>query len=96
MLQELHESVDRDERILIACHNEGEQERLSEMLKETAPKLKKRVDLCLGRVREGFRLVDENLVVIGDHQLFPQTGFSTGSTEKNAERLHEPSTVFWN
>lgn len=75
VLEELQEFVDRDERVLIACHNEGEQKRLSEMLEETAPQLKKRVDLCLGRVREGFRLFDEHLVVIGDHQLFRRQDF---------------------
>ncbi len=37
VLNELATVVGRDEQVLIACHNEGEQERLSELLREANP-----------------------------------------------------------
>ncbi len=58
------------ERVLIACHNEGEQERLSELLANEPENLQQRVALCIGTVTSGFRLVAEQLVVVSDHELF--------------------------
>ncbi|MCH5373718.1 MAG: DEAD/DEAH box helicase, partial [Planctomycetes bacterium] len=69
VLQELSGLLSQEESVLIACHNPGEQERLSELL-EDVPGLTDRVRLCLGRVQRGFRLVDRKLLVIGDHELF--------------------------
>lgn len=37
VLNELATVVGRDERVLIACHNEGERERLGELLREASP-----------------------------------------------------------
>ncbi|TXT21978.1 MAG: transcription-repair coupling factor (superfamily II helicase) [Planctomycetota bacterium] len=37
VLNELATVVGRDERVLIACHNEGERERLAELLREASP-----------------------------------------------------------
>ncbi|MGC1274487.1 MAG: transcription-repair coupling factor [Planctomycetaceae bacterium] len=36
-LEELAAALGRDERVLLACHNEGERERLGELIAETAP-----------------------------------------------------------
>ena len=75
-VEELREVASRDEQILIACHNEGERERLHEILMEidsrpesTVP-LADRVILLIGSVSRGFRIVDDRIVVIGDHELF--------------------------
>ncbi|HUG89312.1 MAG TPA: transcription-repair coupling factor [Planctomycetaceae bacterium] len=73
-LHELAAVVRDDERVLIPCHNEGERERLAEMLAELcttggAP-LSEQVTLCVGRVNRGFRLVRERLFVVSDHELF--------------------------
>ena len=73
VLSELEEVVGRDERVLIACHNEGEVERLGELLNERTPGLSDRVTLCTGRVAAGFRLVPQGLVVLSDHELFNRT-----------------------
>ena len=70
VLTELAEAVGRNERVLIACHNEGEVERLGELLGEKTPELKDRVVLCVGHVAAGFRLVPQGLVVLSDHELF--------------------------
>ncbi|NOX54623.1 MAG: transcription-repair coupling factor, partial [Planctomycetes bacterium] len=64
VLHELAACVDCDERVLLACHNEAERQRLSELLKETDPAFAERVTLCLGHVSRGFRIVAERLVVL--------------------------------
>ena len=73
VLNELAQVVGRNERVLIACHNEGEQTRLSEMFQENAPELGARVMLCVGRVARGFRLAHVGIVVISDNELFNRT-----------------------
>ncbi|MDG2358967.1 MAG: transcription-repair coupling factor [Planctomycetaceae bacterium] len=73
VLNELAEVVGRQERVLIACHNEGEQQRLTELLNEGVPDLAQRVTLCIGRVSRGFRLVPQGVVVLSDHELFNRT-----------------------
>jgi transcription-repair coupling factor (superfamily II helicase) len=75
VLIELAEVAGRDESVLIACHNEGERDRLRELLAEaeTDADLAKRVQLCVGRISHGFRLLAAKLVVLGDHELFGRT-----------------------
>ncbi len=73
VLLELASALGPDETVLLACHNEGEQRRLSEMLAELDSEIAARIQLCLGRVGEGFRLGSENLVVLSDAQLFGRT-----------------------
>ncbi len=69
-LRELAEVVQREETVLIACHNEGAKERLGELLRETDPDLAGRVELCIGSVSKGFRLVAEKTIVLSDNELF--------------------------
>ncbi|MBT6153425.1 MAG: transcription-repair coupling factor [Planctomycetaceae bacterium] len=73
VLEELAGVVGRDERVLIACHNEGERERLSELLVESEISIGAGVQLCIGNVTRGFRFVRERLVVLSDHELFGRT-----------------------
>ncbi len=56
-LAELAEAAGRDETILIACHNKAARLRLAELLAESAPDLVSRVQLGLGHVSHGFRLL---------------------------------------
>lgn len=70
VLEELDESVKLDSNILICCHNEGEKERLSELLQEYSVDLKNKITLCLGHLTKGFRIVPQKLVVLSDNQLF--------------------------
>lgn len=74
-LEELASSLGSAERVMLCCHNEGEQERLRELLleKEAELQLGGRVTLCVGQVRHGFRLLDHNLVVVSDNELFSRT-----------------------
>jgi transcription-repair coupling factor (superfamily II helicase) len=72
-LSELESVVGRDEQVLIACHNEGERARLAELLAEPGRTLGGRVELCIGHVTHGFRLVAEGLIVLSDQELFGRT-----------------------
>src|SRR4029077_6160429 len=70
VIGELAKVVGRDEQVLIACHNSGERERLTELLSETDLPQTGRVVLCEGHLLRGFRLVSDRLIVISDHELF--------------------------
>ncbi|MBX3442041.1 MAG: transcription-repair coupling factor [Planctomyces sp.] len=85
VLQELATVVGREETVLIACHNEGEQERLRELLAETAPGLAPQVRLCLGTVTRGYRLVRERVVVLSDNELFSRTDVRRVARKKRLE-----------
>lgn len=73
VLHELAGVVARDERVLLSCHNEAEKNRLAELLSESEVSIGEDVQLCVGRVHRGFRLVGERLVVLSDHELFGRT-----------------------
>jgi transcription-repair coupling factor (superfamily II helicase) len=78
VLGELADAVDRDEQVLIACHNAGEQERLQELIAQHDAEhpdrtLGGRVQLCVGTLTRGYRLASEGLVVLSDHELFSRT-----------------------
>jgi transcription-repair coupling factor (superfamily II helicase) len=68
---ELDDMAEGD-RVLIACHNEAERKRLGEVLSAGQLAQKDRLQLALGRVRAGFRLLTDDgaVVVLGDHELF--------------------------
>lgn len=95
---ELDATIGRDETLLLACHNEGEHQRLSELFGLTPsqddaaavddpPAIAGRLRLCLGGVTRGFRWVNEHLVVIGDHELWgrPDVRRATKRKSKRAE-----------
>jgi transcription-repair coupling factor (superfamily II helicase) len=92
VLEELLAVVGNDEQILIACHNEGEQQRLSELFQELIENqpeidssLPEGVQLCLGTLSRGFRMVNSGLVVLSDHELFGRTDLRR--TERRKRRL---------
>ncbi|MDW8264590.1 MAG: transcription-repair coupling factor, partial [Gemmataceae bacterium] len=58
------------DRVLIACHNEAEIKRLTDVLAAGQLAQSDRLRLLVGRVRAGFRLVDAGLVVLGGQELF--------------------------
>lgn len=76
-LVDLAESLGSDDRVLLSCHNDGEKQRLSELIAECDSsdglELTERVTLCVGRVNKGFRLVEQGLVVISDNELFSRS-----------------------
>lgn len=70
VIAELATIVGREEQVLLACHNEGERERLSELIAEEDPVLAQRITLCIGGVTQGYRLIFANVVVLSDNEMF--------------------------
>ncbi len=58
------------DRVLIACHNQGEVDRLGEVFRDTVVAREGRLQLTLGRLRAGFHMTDAGTLVISDHELF--------------------------
>ena len=73
------------DRVLIACHNPAEVERLREVFAETAIAQSGRLGLTVGRVRAGFHLIDAQTLVIGDHELFARTDVRRPATRRRYE-----------
>ncbi|QEG18968.1 Transcription-repair-coupling factor [Gimesia maris] len=70
MLEELASIIGPQDTVLVCCHNQGEQDRLQELLDESELDLSERVKTCIGNLALGFRIVPEHLVVLSDHELF--------------------------
>ena len=64
------ENAAAGDNVLIACHNQGEVDRLGEVFSDTELAKSARLHLTLGRIRAGFHLIDARTLVIGDHELF--------------------------
>ncbi|MFN4261472.1 MAG: transcription-repair coupling factor [Gemmataceae bacterium] len=64
------DSAAATDRVLIACHNEGERHRLWEVLEAGQLAQEGRLGLVLGHVRAGFRMVNAGVVVLGNNDLF--------------------------
>lgn len=72
------DSVGRQDRVLIACHNEAEVHRLSDVLAAGQLAQSDRLKLVTGNVRAGFRLVEAGIVVLGSHELFHREATPAG------------------
>ncbi len=64
------DQIGRLDRVFIACHNEAEIHRLTDVLKAGQLAQHDRLRLVTGSVRAGFRLVESGVVVLGSHELF--------------------------
>jgi len=88
-LVELSELLGPSDHVLLCCHNEGEHERLNELIKETDAShnttLASRIQLTTGRLRRGFRLIDHNLIVISDNELFSRATTRTTTRKRRAD-----------
>ena len=82
---DLESVLSPDERVLIACHNLAERERLHELLLQSAPALRERTRLCVGTVSRGYRLVPERLVVLSDHELFGRVDIRRAARRRRPE-----------
>ncbi|MCA9049131.1 MAG: DEAD/DEAH box helicase, partial [Planctomycetaceae bacterium] len=95
-LYQLAESLGPEERVLLSCHNEGELHRLTELLTEVDAadntELASRVSLCAGRIHKGFRLLDRNLVVISDNELFSRSQARTVKSRRRSSDLRAIDT----
>jgi transcription-repair coupling factor (superfamily II helicase) len=72
------DSVGRQDQVLIACHNEAEVSRLTDVLAAGQLAQHDRLRLVTGSVRAGFRLVEAGVIVLGSHELFHREQFPAG------------------
>ncbi|MFN5077686.1 MAG: CarD family transcriptional regulator, partial [Planctomyces sp.] len=88
-LTELAELLNPGERVLLCCHNEGELERLRELLEQHDQQfslsLAERVCTTAGQLRRGFRIPSRQLVVLSDNELFSRTPARTGTRRRRAD-----------
>ena len=75
------DAVGRQDRVLIACHNEAEVHRLTDVLAAGQLAQHDRLKLVTGSVKSGFRLVEAGVVVIGSHELFHREQSPAGMKE---------------
>jgi transcription-repair coupling factor (superfamily II helicase) len=73
------------DRVLIACHNAAEVERLGEVFGDTALAQHGRLHLAVGRIRAGFHLIDASTLVIADHELFARADIRRPVTRRRYE-----------
>ena len=67
------DGISGEDHVLIACHNAAEVERLTEVFQQTTVAQQKRLRFTVGHVRSGFRLLDAQMLVISDAELFDRT-----------------------
>ena len=72
-------------RVLLACHNAAEAERLGEVFDDTELAQSGRLSLTTGRVRAGFHLIDAEVLVVGDHELFDRAEVRRSSHRRRYE-----------
>ena len=71
-LREELDGIAAADRVVIACHNDAEVKRLTEVLAAGQLAQSGRLHLVVGRIREGFRMVaaEGAVLVLSDHELF--------------------------
>jgi transcription-repair coupling factor (superfamily II helicase) len=85
VLSELAQILTPEEQVLLACHNEGERQRLNELFQEHQPELLKQTNFVIGVVSKGFRLMEQKILVISDHELFDRREVRAGSKKAKIE-----------
>ncbi len=71
-------AADAGRQVVVVCPTEGESRRLAELLHDGQLAGSGRLRLARGYVREGFRLVEAGVIVLGSHQLFQRDGGAAG------------------
>jgi transcription-repair coupling factor (superfamily II helicase) len=88
-LVEFSELLGASDQVLLCCHNEGEQDRLRELIAETDASaethLADRIRLTTGRLQRGFRVHDPPLIVISDNELFSRSSARSPSRRRRSD-----------
>ena len=79
------DSAAAGDRVLIACHNAAEVERLGEVFTDTILAQQGRLHRAVGRIRAGFHLIDASTLVIADHELFARADVRRPVTRRRYE-----------
>src|SRR5262249_6660021 len=64
------DSIAATDQVIVACHNDAEAKRLGDVLASGQLAQSGRLQLLVGHVHAGFRMVDAGIVVLSDHELF--------------------------
>lgn len=72
------DTIARQDQVLIACHNEAEVHRLTDVLAAGQLAQHDRLKVVTGSVRAGFRLVEAGIIVLGSHELFHREQMPAG------------------
>ncbi len=59
-----------DHAIHVFCDNEGEKQRLAQMIAELSPERSREIQLHLGTMHRGFVWTDTNVIVVSHHEIF--------------------------
>ena len=94
------ETVGRDQEVWVVCPSEAEEQRLGELLADSAPARTKRLHFARGRLSGGFRVVPEKLVLVSSAELFNREEVSARPARQRLSRaidtfldLHEGDYV---
>jgi transcription-repair coupling factor (superfamily II helicase) len=94
------ETVGKDQEVWVVCPSEAEEQRLAELLADSAPARTKRLHFARGRLSGGFRVVPEKLVLVSSAELFNREEVSTRPARQRLSRaidtfldLHEGDYV---
>ena len=94
------ETVGKDQEVWVVCPSEAEEERLGELLADSAPARTRRLHFARGRLSGGFRVVPEKLVLVSSAELFNREEVSTRPARQRLSRaidtfldLHEGDYV---
>jgi transcription-repair coupling factor (superfamily II helicase) len=79
------DSAAAGDRVLLACHNAAEVERLGEVFSDTVLAQEGRLHRAIGRIRSGFHLTDASTLVIADHELFARADVRRPVTRRRYE-----------
>jgi len=64
------ETVGKDQEVWVVCPTEAEEQRLGELLADSAPARTGRLHFARGRLSGGFRVIPEKLVLVSSAELF--------------------------
>lgn len=70
VIGELKKTIESEGRVCIFCYNMSEKDRLKSLLTDSGLPEQKLPVFYLGRLFAGYRLADENITVLTDHEIF--------------------------
>jgi len=65
--------VAADHAVYVVCDNDGERQRLAQMIAEREPGMEARVHMPIGLLHRGFEWVSARTIVVGHHEIFHRT-----------------------
>ncbi|MBX7157089.1 MAG: transcription-repair coupling factor [Verrucomicrobiae bacterium] len=70
LLEHLQQWTNEDWRMIIFCHNEGETQRLKEILEEQKKSITRAIIFSIGHLNQGFTVPEAKLAILTDAEIF--------------------------